>query len=68
MKSHAPLLRGDYTEIVKYTIFFSKTIGPGLTKLGTMYPGVKAKQIHTNEGSFFFSEIRQCFLCAFLKF
>jgi hypothetical protein len=50
-----PFQRGDNHKNVKMgwghlKIFFSRTIGPILTRLGTSYPWVKGIQTCSNEG------------------
>ena len=50
-----PFQRGDNRELIKINwqllkIFFSRTTGPILTKLGTKYPWVKGIQVCSNEG------------------
>jgi hypothetical protein len=54
-KGPGPLQRGDNYKNVKMgwshlKIFFSRTIGPILTRLGTNYPWVKGIQICSKEG------------------
>ena len=54
-KGPGPLLRGDNYKNVKMgwghlKIFFSRTTGPILTRLGTNHPLVEEIQICTNEG------------------
>ena len=56
-----PFPRGDNYEIAKIhwqnlKIFFSRTTGPILTKLGTKYSWVKWIQVCTNEGFCFFQK------------
>jgi hypothetical protein len=54
-KGPDPLQRGDNHKNVKmgwghFKIFFSRTIGPILTRLNTNYPRVKGIQICSKEG------------------